>query len=182
MKTTSIIAGGMLLLCAGTNGWSQSQQSLSSTLNVYAFPSAGQSASQQSKDEGECYNWAVGSSGVDPFKQKQQQADAANQAEATRQQAASATQGSGARGALRGAAAGAIVGEIANDDAGKGAATGAAVGAVGGRMRARARQQQAEQQAAAASEQTQQASEAQIGNFRKAFSACLEAKKYLVKY
>ena len=38
--------------------------------------------------------------------------------------------------------------------------------------------EQAEQQG----EAKQQATEEQIGNFKKAFSVCLEAKGYLVKY
>lgn len=171
-----------LTSCACVPAWSQAQQSLSTTLQVYAFPSAGQTAAQQSADEGECYKWAVGNSGVDPFAlQKQAEQDAQN-AQAAQQQASTTARGSGARGALRGAAAGALIGEIANDDAGKGAAYGAAAGAIGGRMRGRARQQEAEQQVAAQSQQTQQASASQMDNFRKAFSACLEAKKYLVKY
>ena len=43
------------------------QKSLASTLNVYVFPNAGQAPAQQSKDEGECYNWAVQNTGSDPF-------------------------------------------------------------------------------------------------------------------
>src|SRR4029079_19107155 len=35
------------------------QKSLAATLNIYAFPQAGQAADQQSKDEAECYDWAV---------------------------------------------------------------------------------------------------------------------------
>jgi hypothetical protein len=156
----------------------QQQKSLGAAIGVYVFPNAGQAASQQSKDEGECYQWAVQNTGSDPF-QLQQQAQAANaQAQAAATQGAPPTAGSGVRGAARGAAGGALIGGIAGD-AGKGAAIGAAAGAVGGRMRSRSANQQAAQQNASAN---QQATAQQMDNFKKAFSVCLEAKKYMVKY
>jgi len=179
-RTTAVAL--LILASASIPAWAQGQKSLSATLNVYAFPNAGQSAEQQSKDESECYQWAVGNAGVDPFELQKKSAQDAQQAQAAQQQASQTARGSGARGALRGAAAGALIGEIADDDAGKGAAYGAAAGVVGGRMRGRHRQQQAEQQVAAQSEQVQQANQAQMDNFKKAFSACLESKKYMVKY
>jgi len=50
-------------------------KSLASTLEVYVFPADGQAADQQSKDEAECYNWAVSNTGSDPFElQKQDEA------------------------------------------------------------------------------------------------------------
>jgi hypothetical protein len=157
-------------------------KSLSSTMEVYVFPTEGQDASQQSKDEAECYEWAVGNAGADPFElAKQKEADQ-QQAQAEQQAAQQAGQGSGARGAIRGAAAGALIGEIANDDASEGAAWGAAAGAIRGRRMGREAQAQAQHQAAAQSEQREQATEEQMANFKKAFSVCLEAKNYMVKY
>jgi len=41
-----------------------SAQSLSSSLGVVTYPSKGQSAQQQSKDEGECYAWAKQQTGL----------------------------------------------------------------------------------------------------------------------
>ena len=170
-----------LLLAATAPAQASAQQSLSSALDVYVFPSTGQSAEQQSMDEAECYQWAVDASGSDPFEaQKQQAADAA-QAQAAQQQASQVAQGSGARGAVRGAAGGALIGAIAGD-AGKGAAIGAGVGLLAGRSRGTSAQYQAEQQAYQQGEQAYQYSQAQIESFRKAFSACLEAKDYIVKY
>ena len=55
-------------------------KSLSSTMEVFVFPKDGQDTSQQSKDEAECYEWAVGNAGVDPF-------DLSKQEEANQQQA-----------------------------------------------------------------------------------------------
>ena len=158
------------------------QQSLGSTIDVYVFPAEGQDAAQQSKDEVACYEWAVGNTGTDPFDlSKQEQADQ-QQAQAEKEAAKQAGRGSGARGAVRGAAAGALIGEIANDDASEGAAWGAAAGAIQGRRKGRRAQQEAQQQAAAQAEQREEATEQELANFKKAFSVCLEAKDYMVKY
>jgi len=175
------MAGLILILPLGSLALAQSQ-SLGSTMDVYVFPAEGQDSGQQSKDEAACYEWAVGNTGSDPFDlAKQEQADQ-QQAQADMQAASQTGQRSGARGALRGAAAGALIGEIANDDASEGAAWGAAAGAVRGRRQGRQAQQQAQQQAAAQAEQQEGATEQQLANFKKAFSVCLEAKEYMVKY
>ena len=176
------VAACGLFVATGAVAQGSGQQSLAATVGVYVFPGAGQEASVQSQDEAACYQWAVSNTGIDPFEVQKQQAAQQEQAAAAQQQASQPPRGSGARGAVRGAAAGALVGEIADDDAGKGAAYGAAVGAVAGRRRGRAEQQQAQQQVQAQSQQAQQYSEDQLGNFRKAFSACLEAKQYVVKF
>ena len=157
-------------------------QSLASTMDVYVFPAKGQEASQQSQDEAACYEWATGNTGTDPFDlAKQEQADQ-QQAQANQQAAQNAGTGSGARGAVRGAAAGALIGEIANDDASEGAAWGAAAGAIRGRRQGRRAQQEAQQQVSAQAEQQQEATAEQLTNFKNAFSVCLEAKDYMVKY
>ena len=52
-----------------------SQKSLSSTLDIYAFPKKGQESKQQSQDEAECYSWAVNNSGSDPFDLQKQMID-----------------------------------------------------------------------------------------------------------
>ena len=180
IRTLSISAV-TLLLAMTAQAQTSGQQSLASSLNIYVFPSAGQAADQQSKDEAECYQWAVNNTGSDPFAVEKQQAADAAQTEAAAQQASQVATGSGARGTVRGAAGGALIGAIAGDT-GKGAAIGAAVGLLGGRARGTAHQAQAEQQVQNQGAQAQQASQAQIDNFHKAFSACLEAKNYIVKY
>ncbi len=172
-----------ILLAIATPVVAQAQgQSLGSTMDVYVFPAEGQDSAQQSKDEAACYEWAVGNTGTDPFDlAKQEQADT-QQAQADQQAAQQTGQGSGARGALRGAAAGALIGEIANDDAGEGAAWGAAAGAIHGRRQGRRAQHEAQEQAEAQAEQRQGETEQQLANFKNAFSVCLEAKEYMVKY
>lgn len=155
--------------------------SLASTLEIYVFPADGQAAEQQSKDEVECYNWAVSNTGSDPFDLQKENEQVAAQAEQQVAQTQAATQGAGARGAVRGAAAGAIIGEVSGGDAGESAAIGAAVGVVASRRRGRAANQQAQQQAAATEAASHQATEEKTNNFKRAFSICLEAKDYMVK-
>lgn len=166
----------------GSGAPASGQKSLAATMNVYVFPNAGQAAAQQSKDEGECYQWAVGNTGTDPFELQKGAAQQAQQAEAAKQQAGDAGKGSTTRGALRGAAVGALIGGIADDEWGKGAAIGAGVGAVGGNVRGRRKDKAATAEVEAQAQQSRQATQSQLENFKKAFSVCLEAKKYMVKY
>ena len=157
-------------------------KTLASTMEVYVFPTEGQDASQQSQDEAACYEFAVTNVGTDPFDlEKQREVDEA-QAETEMQAAEQTGQGAGARGAVRGAAAGAIIGEIVDDDASQGAAYGAAAGAIRGRRQAREARHEAEEQAAEQAAEREEATDEQLDNFKKAFSVCLEAKDYLVKY
>ncbi len=171
----------LCLLIPTHQGLAQSQ-TLASTMEVYVFPTEGQDAGQQSTDEAACYEWAVSNAGSDPFDLAKQEQANEQQAQAEQEAAKQAGQGSGARGAVRGAAAGALIGEIANDDASEGAAWGAAAGAIRGRRQGRAAQEQAQQQAAQQAEQREEATAEELENFRKAFSVCLEAKDYMVKY
>ena len=150
-----------------------SQKGLAATLNVYVFPQGGQEPSVQSKDEAACYDWAVKNSGIDPFQLSKQ----TEQAQANANAQAQAAQGQGVKTAAKGAAAGALIGGIAGD-AGTGAAAGAAAGAVANRRR----KKQAESQAQSQSQAAAQYSAEQMTNFKKAFSVCLEGKKYMVKY
>ena len=50
----------------------ESSKSLASTLDVSVFPADGQAADQQSKNEAECYSWAGGDTGNDPFELQKQ--------------------------------------------------------------------------------------------------------------
>jgi hypothetical protein len=175
----------LMALAAAGSGFAQEDppaKSLAASLDVYAFPKEDQTAEQQSKDEAACYDWAVSNSGGDPFELQEEAETAEAQAAEEAESAGESTRGAGARGAVRGAAAGALVGEIADDDAGEGAAYGAAIGAVSARRGARRASAEAEEQVQQQSAEEQQATAEEIGNFKKAFSACLEAKDYQVKY
>jgi hypothetical protein len=185
MKKLIVCAGLACLLCASlATGQSSStaQKTLASAMDVYVFPTTGQDAKQQSMDESECYSWAVQNTGNDPFDLQKQSEQQQAQAQQQKQAVQGSSAGAGAGGAIKGAAAGALIGEIASDDAGKGAAYGAAAGLIAGRRRGKQAEKQATQQIDQQSQKAQAATQDQIVNFKKAFSVCLEAKKYMVKY
>lgn len=129
------------------------------------YPSKGQSAQQQQKDEGECYAWAKSHTGIGPA--------AVTAAPAPAPQTGPAV-GGGER--VQGAARGAVVGGII--DGGSGAGKGAAVGVVAGGARARHNQQSQNVQA---QQQDQGPKQAALGTFYRAQGACLEGRGYTVK-
>ena len=157
-------------------------KTLAATMNVYVFPAEGQTTDQQNKDEAECYTWAVKNTGSDPFELAKKAEQQQQQASQAKEDVSQAGKGSAAKGALVGAAAGALIGEVASDDPGAGAAIGAGVGALGGRRARRQKQAEATQQIDQQSAQAQQMNQTQVENFKKAFSVCLEAKDYMVKF
>ena len=158
------------------------QKSLAATMNVYVFPMKGQATDLQSQAEASCYTWAVQNVGADPFALQKQAGQQQQQTEQQEQQIADAGKGAGAKGAVGGAAAGALIGAIAGNSVGHSAAVGAAAGAIIARRRAYHQQTQASAQLEQQSQQAAQATQQQMENFKKAFSVCLEAKNYLVRY
>jgi len=179
---THIARVAFALVCSASVTVLADTKTVASSLDVFVFPAENQTPERQAQDEAACYQWAAGHTGTDPQAIGQQQQADQQQAQVQQQAAQQTGQGSGARGAVRGAAAGALIGEIANDDAGEGAAWGAAAGAVRGRRQGRQAQAQAQAQVAAAAQQQQALTSEQLTNFKKAFSACLEGKKYSVKF
>jgi len=131
-------------------------------MDVFVYPSKGQTKEQQEQDEFSCYKWAKEQTGFDPTQPMQQAA-------------APPPQGGAAKGAAKGAAIGAIGGAIGGD-AGKGAAIGAGVGAAGGA----ARRRKGEQQQAAAQQKAKQEYNAEIDGYKRAFSACMTGRGYTV--
>jgi DNA-binding protein YbaB len=185
MSSRIIIAIGLIIAVAGAavaQTQPASQKSLAATLETYVFPTEGQTPEQQSTDEAACYNWAVENTGTDPFQLQKQAEQVQQQSQQAQQEIAAAGQGAGVKGAVGGAAAGALIGEIASDDAGKGAAYGAAAGAVVARRKTKRAKGAASQEVQQQTQQVQQATAEQVENFKKAFSVCLEGKKYLVKF
>jgi hypothetical protein len=145
------------------------------TLGLAVYPGSGQDATQQGKDESECYAWARQQTGIDPT------------AAPSPVPVAETPKGGAVKGAARGAARGAAVGAIGDDDrqrdegtldAGEGAAAGATAGAVKGRRAQKKAGKQAEAQAKQAT-QTQDA--ATKDTFKKSWGACLEGRGYSVK-
>ena len=180
----------VLVLAISTASWTAAQstvqdpagRTLAATMNVHVFPADGQSSEQQSRDEAECYNWAVNNTGNDPFELSRQAQQQQQQADQARQQARKAGEGAGAAGAIGGAAAGALIGEIVSSDPGRGAAWGAGIGLVGGRRARRRAQAEATEQVERQAGRQQQATQEQIQGFKKSFAVCLEAKNYMVRF
>jgi len=161
------------------------ENSLSTSMNVHVFPREGQDEVQQSMDEAECYSWSVDRTGTDPFDLSRQAAEQAAAADQAMAQAQSAGQGSTGRAAAGGAVAGGLIGGVfgsGKNSGWKGAAAGAATGAIIGNSRKKRGQAEASQQVAAQSAQDQATIEAQMNDFKTAFTTCLEAKDYIAKY
>ena len=105
MQSSHAAMIGILLVASSSQSLAQappSGKTLAATINVYVFPSNGQDAAQQSKDEGECYSWAVTNTGTDPFELQKQAQASQQQAQQQAQQANAGAQGAGARGAVKG--------------------------------------------------------------------------------
>jgi hypothetical protein len=162
------------------------------SIGMFAYPKNSQNADQQLKDESECYGSAQQNSGVDP-QAAAPATPSAQQQQAAQQQAAQQAQkdagkGRTVKGAAGGAAGGAAIGAIAGD-AGKGAAIGATVGAMSGRRHQRQAEAQAKQQGAQQEAQAQQQAQSQanaqhqgqLDTFKRAFSACMDARGYSVQ-
>lgn len=162
------------------------------SIGMFAYPKNQQNADQQLKDESECYGSAKQNTGIDPqgappIAPTTQDLQAAQQ-QAAQQAGKDVPKGGTVAGSARGAAGGAAVGAIAGN-AGTGAAIGATVGAMSGRRRQREAEAQAKQQAAQKTAQAQQQAQAQanaqhqagIDSFKRAFSACMDARGYSVQ-
>jgi hypothetical protein len=136
------------------------------------YPAKGQSAAQQQTDDGECYTWAKGNTGVDP----------AVLAQAPPPPPPAAPPPPQGGGRVAGAAKGAVVGGLVSGGDTSGANAGAVVGAMAGgaksrqKQHAQAAQQQAQPAAAAASQQ-----QAAMDTFFRAYGACMEGRGYTIK-
>jgi hypothetical protein len=148
------------------------------SIGMYVYPKSKQSADLQLKDETDCYASAKQSSGVDP------QAPPAPAQTQTTQENKGAPKGGAVKGSAKGAAGGAAIGAVAGD-AGTGAAVGATAGAMAGRRAQKKANKAAEQQAAQAQQQAQAQAGAQhqasLDSFKRAFSACMDARGYSVQ-
>jgi hypothetical protein len=177
---------------AQTAASSSAAKSPANGIGMFVYPKNQQKADQQLKDENECYSSARQQTGVDPQAPPPSGATAEEQKAAQEQAAQEAgkavPKGGAVKGSAKGAAGGAAIGAIAGD-AGTGAAIGATAGAVRGRRQQKKAQKEAGQQAAQQVAQAQQQSQAQanavhqggLDTFKRAFSACMDARGYSVK-
>jgi hypothetical protein len=167
MKTTTTLLATLGALLLGT---ASAQQPLSSSLGLWVYPSAGQTANVQAVDESECYTWAKGATGIDP-----QNPTAPPPAQVPQ----TSTGGAAMAGAFRGAVRGTVVADVTDHhDREEYQAAGAIMGAARGARAAQQRNAQAQQQA---QQQQQQGMQQQITTFKNAFSACIEGRKYTVR-
>jgi hypothetical protein len=134
-------------------------------IGLFVYPQKDQKPEQQAKDENACYSSAQQQTGIDPAAPPPPPPEAQKK------------QGGAVKGAAGGAAGGAAIGAIAGD-AGTGAAIGATAGAVRGRRQQKKANKAAEQQA---QQQGQSQEQQRMDTFRRAFSACIDAKGYSVK-
>jgi len=154
----------------------EASKSLASSMDVHVFPAEDQAADQQSKDEAECYKWAANKTSTDPLTLNKESAE---QAKASEQTKTNPAPGSGASGAIKGAAVGAIIDGITDNNSHDDAKIGAVFGFIGGRRASRSAKKQTAEQS---KNNQQQISSEKLKNFKNAFSVCLEAKKYMVKF
>jgi len=142
---------------------------VASATTVYFHPSRGQSAQQQDRDRYECHNWAVRQSGFDP---------SAPQVP-PHLRVVSTPSTSVEAGVAVGAASGALVGAAVSRpwESGSGALLGTLAGAAIGGITASAATDSAQNQ-----ERRMRAArlEQQASDYRRALSACLEARGYIV--
>ena len=130
---------------------------------MYIYPSKGQSADQQGRDQYECSSWATQQTGFNPTMP------------APMVQSSAPPPPSALGTAARGAAVGAVGGAIGGN-AGKGAAIGAGAGAVFGAIRrADYNQQQANN-----SGQSAAAYNNQLAAYNRAMAPCLTGRGYTV--
>jgi hypothetical protein len=135
------------------------------------YPAKGQSAAQQSKDDGECYVWSKQQSGYDPV----------NPAQAAPTPAAAPAAPPPPRGGMvKGAVVGATVGAIGDNDVGEAAAKGAVVGGVAQAARRRGQLEASAQQQQVAQQQQTQSQQGQAETYRRAYSACMSGRGYTV--
>jgi hypothetical protein len=149
-------------------------QSMASAWGLYVFPSAGQSPEKQRDDELQCKDWSTQMTGVDPSNPAGS-GEAKSAAQPSQEQSGEGL--AAAQGAVRGAAGAALIGNLAGGHASTWGWAGAVAGSVRGASR---REQQNQEAQAQAQQQAQAQAEQRMGTFKKAFTACMQGKKYTV--
>ena len=141
---------------------------------VYVYPTGGQTPEQSGRDRYECHLWAVKQSNFDPS------VTAVLPRQRVRVEAAPPSGSDTVAGAVTGAIIGAVIARDPGAGAVGGAILGGAAGAVSDGQReaqAKAVQQRYDARDAARMAQLDQ----QADGYRRAISACLEARHYTVK-
>jgi len=150
--------------------------------DVYVYPADGQSLEQTERDRYECYVWGSKETGFDPSARMKKTANVVRVPVARNEK-----KGAAITGTIIGAIAGAAIGSH-DRRAGTGAIIGAATGtAIGAAVEQSGRDQavaDAEDEARAQSEELareQQEIAERSADYKRAFSACLEGRGYVVR-
>jgi hypothetical protein len=144
---------------------------------MYFYPMRNQSEAQQDRDRYECYRWAVHQSGVDPGMTPV----TGQSTEGSLPRTAEPDPRDG-RSVVAGAATGAVAGAVLSGPrhTGQGAVMGAIFGAVLGAAVEESRARSVEQQQARTAPPPPSRPIAGSDNFRRAMSACMDARGYKV--
>jgi len=142
------------------------------SVELYFYPTKGQSKTQQERDRYECYLWAVKQTGYDP-----------GQAMAPHQRIEVVPATPPGANVAAGAATGAVVGSILSGprDHGQGLVFGAIAGAMLGAASEQAQQEHAARMEQQYNEQDYARVERQARDYRRAMTACLEGRGYTVR-
>lgn len=141
-------------------------------VEIYFYPTKGQTKAQQDRDRYECYLWAVKQTGYDPGK-----------AMAPHQRVEVVPAAPPGSNVAAGAATGAVVGSMLSGprDHGQGLVFGAIYGAMLGAASEQAQQEQAARMEQNINERDYAKVEEQARNYRRAMTACLEGRGYTVR-
>lgn len=145
--------------------------------DFYIYPAKNQSNDQLEKDRYECYLWATKETGYDPSVASRQR-----EPQLVKVPVRNEKQGASVAGTVIGAIAGAAIGN--DHHRGDSAAVGAVLGTMVGSSVEAAGQQKAEAEAHARAQRIADQQQAQAegsDNYRRAFTACLEGRGYVVK-
>jgi hypothetical protein len=144
--------------------------------DLYIYPANQQSADQLERDRFECYVWGSGEAGFDPS------ADDSNPSARVVRVAVDKNPNQNA--AIVGTIVGSIAGAAIDDRHGAGIAIGASVGTLIGAGIEQQGQRKVEAQAQQTANEVAEArvdSDQRMANYRRAFSACLEGRGYVVR-
>lgn len=162
-------AGSSVPASAGTAAGAQ-RETPRDPRDLYVYPAQGQTPERLDRDRYECHAWAVKQSGYDP----------SDAPEPPRRRVRVASGPSPGEGALMGAVTGAMIGAVVSNPwhRSDGAAVGAVAGAVIGGTSAASRESRAR-----AEEERERASvsDDRADGYRRAISACLDARGYTVR-
>jgi len=151
--------------------------------DLYVYPAGEQTTEQTERDRYECYVWASKEVGFDPMQDKLPEGEVIRVPIDKNQK-----QGATLIGTVIGAIAGAAIGSNSRSRHGSNTAEGAFIGATAGTMIGAAIEQDGRNHAESAAQEkaesiSQDQSEIVVreSNYRRAFSACLEGRGYVVR-